>query len=98
MQLRCIGGRSDGMIIKIPDHAMYRKGEAIRVPAYQRSLAEVDLRPDVIMPEIAHADYFVYIVDVLKYNFPGKNNYKEIWFLRPENFTTFDAIQFQFNK
>lgn len=96
MQLKCVGGRCDGMIINV-DLPRERQGDAIRVYSYPIRVAELDIKPPS-SDDIA-IDQFIYVIDVLKYQHSKrKNDYSEIWFLRPSNLTSFDAIQYQFRK
>lgn len=94
MKLKCIGGKSNGIVVDV-ESARIREGDSVRVPTYPTNIGECDWRMN---PEpVVSVDYQIYQIDVLKYN-EGKNGVGEIWFLRPTNFTKFDAIQFQFNK
>lgn len=100
MKLKCIGGRCDGISVDIPDHARYREGDSIRVPDYPTSINEVDFSFNPSSKVVV--DNFIYVIDVFRMTTPGGGNAgfnkSEIWFLRPQNLTTFDAIQFQFMK
>ena len=97
MRLKCIGGICDGITWDIDNY--YKQGDCVRVGKYPKLIAEIieNFDPNK-SPEFMKIDYHIYIVDVLKYDNGKQREPDEIWFLRPTNFTTFDAIQFQFLK
>lgn len=96
MKLKCVGGKCDGMIVDVKD-SQYRQGEGVRVPNFPTRITEdFDFNNP---PEYITGTYEIYIIDVLRYQHgKNKDDCSEIWFLRPTNFTAFDAIRFQFNK
>lgn len=95
MKLKCIGGKSNGIIVDIASVEI-REGDHIRVSIYPTSIDEYDWK---LNPEpVVSIEYQIYQIDVLKWSDGKSKDVSKIWFLRPTNFTTFDAIQFQFNK
>lgn len=92
MILKCIGGVCDGMKVDVGKH--YHQGDCARVPDYPTTISEMEFTPTSLIA----CDYQIYQIDILKWNDDKEKRIREIWFLRPTNFTTFDAMQFAFNR
>lgn len=97
MKLKCIGGQCDGQHQWI-DRAYLKIGDVVQVIEPFQIKIE-DFKPSLYeeMTKSIVQKYHNYIIDCLKYaNKQGDKS--EIWFLRPQNLTTFDAMQLQFLK
>lgn len=96
MKLKCIGGPCDGQSQWIEFDP--RIGDHIRVMKPLKFKVSDDIPTSYEeITKVVVANYYLYMVDCLKYSHK-QNDISEIWFLRSENLTTFDAIQLQFLK
>ncbi len=96
MKLKCIGGSCDGQSLWV-DHDYLVIGDRKPVIKHQYSRFE-DFNPSEPIPKTIEYNVEYYQIDCLKYSYSKDKEPNEIWFLRPPNLTTFDAIQFQFLK
>jgi len=85
MKLKCIGGFADGKIITIDYEA--RVGDGVRV------LDDVNLKFKPMELQHPSIDIIRYVVDVFAFSSSDRH-----YFLRPHNWTTKEAVLFQFNK
>jgi 4-hydroxy-3-methylbut-2-en-1-yl diphosphate synthase IspG/GcpE len=93
-RLKCVGGACDGQTVVVTNK--FRIGDSVRVNLQKEFDTTITFDFDELR-EAMIENFKIYIIDCLKYSH-GKSDVSEILFLRPDNFTTFDAIQFQFNK
>ena len=94
MNLKCIGGLCDGRTIRVSDDCKYRLGDNIKVQDYVDVLA----KPIRDMNIEATIEFYIYRIDCLKYRAQGMVDSYELWFLRYDKLTTWEAIQHQLNK
>lgn len=94
MKLKCVGGACDGKVV--PVHENPRPGDAVRVINYPKFLSPIE-PAKYEDQQFVEMEFHIYAIDCFKWSH-SKTDITEIWFLRPKNFTTLDAIQFQFNK
>lgn len=95
MNLKCIGGKCDGTSIYV-EQVKYREEDVVRVYVLPKLSAVTSLNSYEPLEDSIKVDFEYYKITTLKYK--EKDHINEIWFLRPVNFTIFDAIQFQFLK
>ncbi len=97
MKLKCIGGKCDGQLEWV-DYDRLKIGDAVRVnePTVFKIEDGIPSTYEELVQKVVIKQH-IYMIDCLKYSHV-KDDVSSIWFLRPPNLTTFDAIQFQFLK
>lgn len=99
MDLKCIGGSCDGQMQLVERYNLV-VGNSVRVSRFVLLSTVIEAYEKYTLPDIVRSPYEFYVVDKLSCvnSVNEEQPINEIWFLRPQNLTMFDAVQLQFRK